>query len=240
MKGRMDCGARMRWIAPALLALAYASGAAEYEVVKDESVFAVVTHKGGLAARLAHNHLVQAGQYDVEFSMDADNPATAAFSLSFAVKDLLVDVPEAQEKWFPGIRRMGILDTPFAALSEADRKTIADHMLDKGQLDADQFPEIGVKLVSVREQSQRKGDTEFGWAATIALTVHGKTVERECPASLTHQDGRVTVEAVGAFKFTEFGIRPYSAFMGAVKNRDDFHVYAHLVANPQGGRKLND
>jgi polyisoprenoid-binding protein YceI len=109
-------------------------------------------------------------------------------------------------------------------------------MLDKDQLDADQYPEINVKLVSVREQSQKKGDTEFGWTVTIALTVHGKTVERECPASLMREDGRVTVEAVGAFKFTEFGIRPYSAFMGAVKNRDDFHVYAYLVADSKGAQ----
>ncbi len=30
--------------------------------------------------------------------------------------------------------------------------------------------------------------------------------------------------ALGTFDFTDFGIKPYSAFLGAVKNQDAFHV----------------
>lgn len=43
-------------------------------------------------------------------------------------------------------------------------------------------------------------------------------------------DGVLTVEATGAFLFTDFGIEPYSAFLGLVKVADPFHLYLRLVA----------
>ncbi len=50
------------------------------------------------------------------------------------------------------------------------------------------------------------------------------------PARYELADGILTIEAIGAFNFTDFGIKPYSAFLGAVKNEDEFHVYVNLSA----------
>jgi hypothetical protein len=39
-------------------------------------------------------------------------------------------------------------------------------------------------------------------------------------------------EALGELRFTEFGIEPYTAALGAVKNADQFHLWVDLVATP--------
>ena len=65
--------------------------------------------------------------------------------------------------------------------------------------------------------------------ATLAFTVHGKTVKRECPANIVVEENGLKVDAVGAFKFSEFGIKPYSAMAGAVKNADEFHLFVKIL-----------
>ena len=66
----------------------------------------------------------------------------------------------------------------------------------------------------------------------MGLEVHGETVERLVAARYSLEDGVLTVEVVGSFAFTEFGIKPYSSALGALKNRDRFHLYVQLIATP--------
>jgi hypothetical protein len=40
----------------------------------------------------------------------------------------------------------------------------------------------------------------------------------------------LTVEAVGDFAFTDFGIKPYSALFGALGNQDKFHMLVSMKA----------
>ena len=40
----------------------------------------------------------------------------------------------------------------------------------------------------------------------------------------------LSIEAVGEFTFEEFGIEPYSAFLGSVKNKNEFFIYLNLKA----------
>ena len=53
---------------PEYLASLAAAVAADdaYTVVPDESIFAVITHRAGAGAVLAHDHLIHAGKWDVE------------------------------------------------------------------------------------------------------------------------------------------------------------------------------
>lgn len=204
-----------------------------FEVVREESIFAVVTHKGGFAARLAHNHLVYPTDYTVVLSGAPDDFGTAVFKLSFPTTALAVDAPAVQAKWFPHLKRAGVLDAPFAEVSDSDRATIAEHMLGEEQLDAAAHPEIAAELRQIVEQPSKRGETVFRWTATVAFTVHAKTVARDFAANVDSTGDRVTVEAVGRFTFGEFGIEPYSAFWGAVKNKDEFDVYVHVAAVPK-------
>lgn len=204
--------------------------ATEYTVDYGKSIFAVVTHKAGLAAAFAHNHLVYPAEYKTELSVDGNDPLTAAFTLEFNVNALEVDAPDQQKRWFPAIQAAEILKDPFKAIETADRKTIKEHMLAKDQLDAEAYPTISAKLVSLKADRAKRGKTDYAYSAVVAFTVHGKTVEREMPANVTVHDDRAVIDAAGEFRFTEFGIEPYSAFGGAVRNEDRFHVLVHIEA----------
>ena len=221
---------RRIFMAAAVSAIVGSAAAAEYTIDPVESIFAVVVHKAGVAARFAHNHLVFPKEYAAHLAADPAEPTKTTFSLSFPVTALQVDTHEAHTKWYPAIEKAGILDTPFSELDEGDRKVVAEHMLGEDQLDAKQFPTISATLTKVRAETKTQAKMTYSHVATIAFTVHGKTVERDCPASFSLVDGALTVDAVGAFTFTEFGIKPYSAMFGAVKNADTFHVLVHIAA----------
>jgi len=209
--------------------------AATYAIVASDSVFAIVTHKAGIASALAHNHMVYPSSYTAETSYDPAHPDQSRFLLRFPVAALVIDDPEAKARHFPGINASGILDTPFPEVSGKDRKTIRENMLAESQLDAEHYPEISAELKGVRLQQSTQGDKTYAYEATVALTVHGTAVERPFSANLEVTDDTVHVEAVGSFKFTDFGIKPYSAFLGAVRNQDTFHVYVDAKAKRREG-----
>lgn len=204
--------------------------AVEFAIDPAESIFAVVVHKGGIAAKLAHNHLVYPATYDAKLAIENNDPATAAFTLDFDTTALETDAPDMHKKWYPSIEKAGVLDEAFKPVDDKNRATIREHMLDANQLDAKQFPNISAKLTKVRAEAGTKGKENYTHIATIAFTVHGKTIERECPASVALAGDTATIDALGEFKFSEFGIKPYSAMAGAVKNLDPFHVFVHISA----------
>lgn len=207
--------------------------AAELRVRPEESILAVITHKGGFASGLAHNHLITAAGYDAKLEFDEASVSATRFELRIRPEDLVVDDPELQNTWFPQIRALGILDEPFGDVSDGDRKKIRSSMLGKKQLDAASFAEISASLLSVREVAAPTEEESFAYRVTVVLEIRGRRVEREMLARFALEDGALSVEAFGDFQFTDFGIKPFSAFLGAVKNQDEFHVYARLVATVQ-------
>jgi hypothetical protein len=108
-------------------------------------------------------------------------------------------------------------------------------MLGRSQLDAESFPAVVVEVLGLE---RRGGDGGAGarvalaWDARVRVRLHGKTVERQVPVRWEVANGELTAEGLGEFRFTEFGIRPYSAVLGAIRNADLFHLYLHLVARP--------
>lgn len=210
-------------------ALGLASTAAAQEptvtIDKDASVFAVITHKAGPAAKFAHNHLVVAGAYDVELSLDPDAPAQASFRLSTTAQDLVVDDPGLQEAWYPRLAELGILNEPFAEISDKDRGKIRKSMLSKKQLNAEATPTLAVTLLSI---SKTESGEEHPFQLKLKMDVAGRSAEPIVKAKMRQENSRVIVEAVAELSFTDFGIEPYSAMLGAVRNQDLFHLFLHL------------
>ncbi len=206
------------------------ASATDYTVDPAESVFAVVTHKAGVAARLAHNHLVQPTTYTATAAISDGDVLKTTFSLSFNTADLAIDDPAAQKKWYPLVEKFGVLPEAFKELPESDRKTIAEHMFAADQLDAKTYPTITAKVLSVRTAAATQDKDPITHDVRIAMTVRDKTVERDCDARLSLDGERLVVDAHGKFTFAEFGIKPYSAFLGAVKNADNIVVIVHLEA----------
>jgi len=204
----------------------------ELRVAEGESVFAVVTHKGGFAAGLAHNHLIAAGGYAVTLSCAPDAAQTASFEIELDAAGLVVDDPALQEAWYPRLELAGILDEPFEEVPDKDRSKIRESMLSKKQLDAESHPKIRASLTGLAPEEGEVGGLKTSWRGDLSLEVLGKTVVKPVTAAVAWNDGRLEVEAVAAFAFSDFGIKPFSAMLGAVKNRDEFHVYVSFKASP--------
>ncbi len=202
---------------------------ATFAVAPEDSVLAVVTHKGGAAARLAHDHLVLAADAPTELEFSPRNPGGARFAAEIRVEGLQVDDPASQERWYPRLAELRILAEPFKRPSESDRAKIRRAMLSEEQLDLASHPTLEVRLVAVREEPATVGDVAFTHAVDVAWTIRGVEVQRPAAARWEEKEGVVMIEAVGALRFTDFVIQPYSAVLGAVRNQDEFHVYLRLV-----------
>ena len=192
------------------------------------SLFAVLTHKGGFASGKAHDHLVAAGEPEVVVHFDGGDPLATRFELRADVGKLRVDEDPLREELFPRLRELGLLEQAFAPVTDEQRADIRKAMLSRKQLDVERFPQLGAKLVSVTPEPSKLGEVELSHAGVVELSVHGKTVRRPFRARVVAGDGATTLEAVGEATFTELGIEPYSAFLGAVKNLDRFHFYLRL------------
>lgn len=211
-----------------MLTMSTSAGAQTWTFDPEASLFAVVTHKEGLAAGLAHEHLVVARDYDTSLSQ-ADG-APESFTMEFATNDLLVDDPDLASAWQERLLDLDLIAEPFAKLSEKDRGKIRKSMLGRKQLDAENHPKIRAELTEIRPEDA--GGDRGGYVGTLSLTVKGKTASREIEfewnadtESATETGDPRRIEVTTAFDFTEFGIEPYSAMLGSIRVADTFHVF---------------
>jgi polyisoprenoid-binding protein YceI len=105
-------------------------------------------------------------------------------------------------------------------LSDGDRRTIEDNMR-RDVLEADRHPEI-------RFRSTRVVDVEGGFDVTGRLLLHGK--ERDVVVPLRRVDDRHAAEV--RLHQPDFGIRPYTALLGALKVKPEIAVRLSLPAGP--------
>lgn len=205
----------------------------------EASLVAVVTHKAGIAARLAHDHLVVAPLGDtttLDLSFDPARPETTRFVLETEVEGLVVDDGMLQEQWYPWLEGLAVLEEPFSEISAKDRGKIRQAMLGEEQLDAADHPTLIARLVALEPAEATEDGSPFDWRATVELTIRGESHQRPLAARFELSppvDGdetryRLVLEAVGTFRFGDFDIEPYSALFGAVRNDDTFHLVLHL------------
>lgn len=215
-----------------LLAAAGSGSAVAAAPTGDQPFFALITHKAGFAKGRAHNHLIVAGSPEVRLDFDAANPLETRFQMTTLAEQLVVDDPELQKAWYPRLEQLGILDEPFKGANGKQRAKIRATMLGPKQLHADRFPTIEARILSVLDKPSYYGGETFPYEVALKFSVHGQTATAPLAGRLQKENGHQVLEAVGTFQFTDFGIRPFSAFAGAVKNQDVFHVYARVAADP--------
>ena len=203
--------------------------ATTYVVNPEESFFGVVTWKDGLAAKLAHNHLIVAKGVEATLSFDASKPALAVFEAKIPVEKLVIDAPAAQTKWSPVLEQLGVLAV-LTALTDKEQKAVRESMLGSDQLNVEKYPFITAKLSGLEAKETVLGDRGFSHIGKLEVTIHNQTVSREAPVSLKLKDGGIEAESLARFEFSQFGIKPYSAFLCAVKVKNEFAVYVKVAA----------
>jgi hypothetical protein len=195
------------------------------------STFAVVTRKGGIAAGLAHNHLIVAQGYSIKAE---SNPQSQLQPLSvrvaFDADSLLVDEPGLSAASSKRLVELGLTHAEFSEISDDDRKTVKEHMLAKDQLWAEMHPRIEAVASNFKLQETRLGNLTANYTADVTFQIRGQSVKKVMPLIVTQSDrgngrGLITVEGLVSARFTEFGFKPYSGLLGAVRNQDEFHFY---------------
>jgi hypothetical protein len=217
----------------AALATPLSAAAAAWKVDLDRSTFAVLTHRDGVAARLAHDHLIVARGAQCDLELDTAAPAAARLACRQPVLALDVDPAAERARFAPRLVLLGALDGDLPPVAEGDRAEIRAAMLGARQLFAERFPEIRVELLELSPRGGGGGANArvaLGWDARLRLTLRGETVETTAPVRFEIDGDRLTAELLAELRFTDFRITPYRAALGAVRNTDLFHLYVDLAA----------
>jgi polyisoprenoid-binding protein YceI len=202
--------------------------AADLQVDAANSVFAVLTRKAGVAAGLAHDHLITAPGAAATLQFDPAQPEATRATLKLEVANLEFDAPGPRSRLAGRLSELGIGPKELPPVSASDRRKVREAGLGEDQLDAAASPALEAELLGLGKAAMANG--AFAWTAKLRLTIRGKSVERPLATRFESSDGKVTAEAWGEFKFSDFGIEPYSAALGAVRNDDRFFVYVSLAA----------
>jgi len=146
-----------------------------------------------MGAKLAHDLVLTATRWSGSLEVDADNPAASNASLKIDARS--IEILEA----VGGVK----------SLSDKDRKDIAKN-IDEKVLQTSKFPEL--TFVSTQVSGS---DPNFTVAGNMTIT--GTT--RPVNVALAVNGSQVVAKASISQK--DFGIKPFSAMLGAIKLRDD-------------------
>jgi polyisoprenoid-binding protein YceI len=204
----------------ALLASVVAAGAAArdaraaaYRIEREQSELVVRVFAAGPASFLAHDHVVRAVTWDGTLHVSRDPVALAA--------EIRVDA-SALEVDDPAVRKRHGLDD---VLSDEDRAEVRASMLGPEQLDVASHPEIVFRAADI----DRAGDA---FRLGGDLTLHGVTRRITLPITVRERGATLAASGSVRLKQSDFGIEPYRAFAGAVRNQDEVELVVNLVAVP--------
>jgi polyisoprenoid-binding protein YceI len=146
-----------------------------------------------MGAKLAHDLVLTATKWSGTLNVDADNPAASSADLSIDARS--IEIVEA----VGGMK----------GLSDKDRKDIGKNINDK-VLQTGKFPEITFQSTSV-------SGSEPKFTAAGNMTIVGNSR----PVNVDLNVNGTTVVGTTKISQKDFGIKPFSAMLGAIKLRDD-------------------
>lgn len=165
--------------------------------IASASSLRVWTYKEGLLSKVAHDLCLEATSFQAPVTLDGRR---------FTVE---VTVPVR------GLRVLGQAKAGLVSpLSDKDHREIESNLTGKHVLDADRAPDVRFTGQGDLDQKRVEG----------RLTLRGSTQPLSAPLVVREEDGKLIVEGEVRFKQTTFGIKPYSALLGALKVQDEVRV----------------
>lgn len=146
-----------------------------------------------MGAKLAHDLILTPTQWSGTMNVDADNPAASSASLTIDARS--IEIVEA----VGGMK----------SLSDKDRRDIAKN-IDEKVLQTGKHPNLTFESTSV-------SGSEPNFTAAGNMTIVGNTR----PVNVNINVNGTQVTATTKVSQKDFGIKPFSAMMGAIKLRDD-------------------
>jgi polyisoprenoid-binding protein YceI len=181
---------------------AAASGTAVYAIDPGASLVAVTVRRGGLMARLGHDHVVASHTLTGHAA-----PGMGRADVSFRLDQLTIDEPQL-------LRDAGIGTSPSPEAVEGTRKNMLGPVLD-----AERYP-----VVTLHAELPADGRLR------VDVTLHGTTRRLELPAAVQVDAAQVTASGAARLKQTDFGITPFAVGAGLLAVQDELEVRFHIVA----------
>ena len=204
----------MRCLPLAVCLVGLSVQAAPWALDSKGTALAVKTWKTGAGAGLAHDHIVRATKFSGSASLDdAGTAESLKLELVAEVNALTPDEPEDRRAYH----------LPNTPVPDSDRKKVKDTMIGDEQLDAAKFPTISFTVNKVYRE-------ESGVLQCLGkLTLHGVTKELLFPIKVKSTENKVEGEAAVKFRTSDFGVKPYSAALGLIRNKDEVELVVRVV-----------
>jgi polyisoprenoid-binding protein YceI len=187
--------------------------AGTFTIDPGQSALVVQVFKDGVAATLAHDHVVQARALSGTIAYDPRRPDASSIEVKVEVGSLQADEPATR-------RKFGLEGEPSAK----DRADIEATMKSEGQLAVARFPAITFASTSIAKQPDGR------FLVTGRLTIRGVAQEVKFPAQIALDGGLLRGRAQLTFKQSSFGYQPYRAVLGTIKNKDEVILHIDLGA----------
>jgi polyisoprenoid-binding protein YceI len=192
------------------------ASAEAYKVDPSRSSLVVQIFRDGVAAKLGHDHVVQATTFSGRVTYDPSAPTLSSVAAEVQTATLKVDDAETR-------RRFGLEGQPSAGdVAEIERTMKAE-----GQLGVARFPTITFTSTTITPEAPDR------YRVAGQLTIRGITRAVEFPANVAMDRNVFRATATLTFMQSAFGYKPYSALLGAIKNKDEVRLHMDLVAVPE-------
>ncbi|MFK5914042.1 MAG: YceI family protein [Woeseiaceae bacterium] len=190
---------------------AAARGEPVYAIDSAESEVVILIYRGGLLAKMGHNHAVLSRDLH-GFVLLAEDSDEAMADLYVPLKTLTVD--ESTKRAQSGFE---------SSISEKDIAGTRRNMLEK-VLDAESYPYAFIHIES--DSSLYKHQV-----IKVDMTLNGFTRTMILPVEIERTKDKLGVSGKMVLRQTDFGMEPFSVFGGALRVKDEIIVNFLLQAS---------
>jgi len=171
---------------------------AAHQIVASESLITITVRRSGPLARMGHDHVVANRQ--IEGFVDLAQDRT---EFRFRLDQLTVDEAELRKD-------AGLETQPSADSIDGTR-----HNMFTKVLQAEAHPWVVVR--AVREPGARD-------LLRAQITLHGVTHEYQVPLQMKEEGANVLAKGAFTVKQSDFGIKPFAVFGGALSVKDELEL----------------
>lgn len=193
-------------------------GATIYRVDPQGSELHIQVLRGGTLSKLGHNHVVSSRNVTGRAWLHPEF-SRSGFELTVPVNELVIDDPQAR-------RKAGSEFPP--EVPQADKDGTRRNVLRPDVLDGERFRELTVKSAQV------SGTLE---APRVVARITIKDVSRDVsvPVKIATTGGELTASGAFDVQQSDFGIKPFTAALGALAVQDRLHITFAIVATRSSG-----
>lgn len=168
-----------------------------------------------LAAGLSHDHAIKATGWSGTATWDTANVSACKVNISLPVSGLDPDEPSLRTA--AGFTTM---------LDDSDRAEVKEHIVSSAQLDAAKFSTITFASTACAAN---------GSAANVTgnITIHGVGKSITVPMNVSADGTSFSAKGNFSINHTDFGVTPFSALLGQLKNQNRIDVVVDVKGTKQ-------